>query len=215
METVFLIHNTPEWLRFRKSGIGGSDASAILGCNPYKSAMELWEEKTGRKEPKKVSSAGAVQYGKDAEAPLVNLFKLDFPQYRVTTRKDIVYREGCMFASLDGVITDSKNRNGVLEVKTAEIFASMHKERWNGQIPQNYYIQILHYLAVTGWDFAILKAQLKSKDRDGETYLQTKHYTVERESVKSDIEYLVTKEREFWRCVETDTRPSSILLPQL
>ena len=39
---------TEEWLRYRRLGIGGSDASTILGLNPYNSILRLWEDKTGR-----------------------------------------------------------------------------------------------------------------------------------------------------------------------
>ncbi len=42
--------NKEEWLEERKNGIGGSDAATILGLNPYKTNIDLWEEKTGRKE---------------------------------------------------------------------------------------------------------------------------------------------------------------------
>ena len=34
------------WLRLRKRGIGGSDAGVIMGVNPYRSILELWEDKT-------------------------------------------------------------------------------------------------------------------------------------------------------------------------
>lgn len=37
-----------EWLEYRKSGIGGSDASVVCGINKYKSPIELWMEKTNR-----------------------------------------------------------------------------------------------------------------------------------------------------------------------
>ena len=37
------------WLEARSYGIGGSDASAIMGMNPYKNNIELFEEKTGRR----------------------------------------------------------------------------------------------------------------------------------------------------------------------
>ena len=40
--------STEEWLRYRRLGIGGSDASTILGLNPYNSILRLWEDKTGR-----------------------------------------------------------------------------------------------------------------------------------------------------------------------
>lgn len=37
-----------DWLEVRKTGIGGSDAAAAVGLNPYKSQLELWLEKAGR-----------------------------------------------------------------------------------------------------------------------------------------------------------------------
>ena len=35
-----------EWLRLRKNGLGGSDAGAVCGLNPYVSAMEVFQDKT-------------------------------------------------------------------------------------------------------------------------------------------------------------------------
>jgi len=44
------------WLQERKTGIGGSDASVVLGVNPYKTIRELWLEKTGlAQDPEKES----------------------------------------------------------------------------------------------------------------------------------------------------------------
>lgn len=37
-----------EWLKERTKGIGGSDVATVLGLNPYKTPLELWEEKTGK-----------------------------------------------------------------------------------------------------------------------------------------------------------------------
>ena len=37
-----------EWLKIRKGYIGGSDAGAIIGLNPYNSAFSVWAEKTGQ-----------------------------------------------------------------------------------------------------------------------------------------------------------------------
>ena len=39
--------STSEWLKMRTIGVGGSDASIIAGCNPYRSIFELWQEKRG------------------------------------------------------------------------------------------------------------------------------------------------------------------------
>ena len=37
-----------QWLEYRKTGIGGSDASVVCGVNKYRSPVELWLEKTGQ-----------------------------------------------------------------------------------------------------------------------------------------------------------------------
>ena len=204
-----------EWLKNR-TGIGGSDASAIVGLNPYKSNTDLWMEKTGQTVAEDISDKPYVQYGTQAEMHLRGLFRLDFPQYIVE------YVDNNMFlndeypwahASLDGWLTDQDGRKGILEIKTTEILQSMQKEKWNHQIPDNYYIQILHYLMVTGFDFAVLKAQLKTVF-NGVPYLQTKHYFIERSEVEEDIQYLANEEKKFWKQVQERKRPA-LILPEI
>lgn len=216
-EIIKLKHNSQEWLAFRTTGIGGSDASAVLGLNPWKSNVELWEEKVGLREQLAIADNAAVEYGTKAEKPLRDLFLLDFPEYCISTIKNSVFKaDDFMFASLDGELVDKKTkRKGVLEIKTSTIFSSMNRERWAGKIPQNYYIQLLHYLLVTGYDFAILKAQLKSS-QDGGVYLQTRHYYVDAmdENVKKDMQYLFEAERAFWADVKAKKRPA-LILPQI
>ena len=47
------------WLQERTKGIGGSDVATVLGLNPYKTPLSLWEEKTGKT---KGSPAGEAAY---------------------------------------------------------------------------------------------------------------------------------------------------------
>lgn len=210
---MMVLNNHEEWLKNR-SRIGGSDASAIVGMNPYKTNVELWEEKVGMAVSEDISEKPYVKYGIQSEMHLRGLFRLDFPEYEVE------YIENNMFlndefpwghASLDGWLTDKDGRKGILEIKTTEILNSMHKEKWNKRIPDNYYIQILHYLMITGFEFAVLKAQLKTVF-DGVPYLQTKHYHIERKDVLDDIEYLAQEEKKFWKMVQTGQKPD-LLLP--
>ena len=209
-----ILNSREDWLKAR-TGIGGSDASAIIGLNPYRSNVELWEEKVGMAVPEDISDKPFVKYGTQAEMHLRGLFRLDFPQYRVE------YVENNMFindkfpwahASLDGWLTDQEGRKGILEIKTTEILQSMQKEKWNNQLPQNYYCQLLHYMAVCEADFAVLKAQLKTVF-GGVPYLQTKHYHIERKDVLEDIEYLMEEEKKFWHQVQTKKKPDLILPP--
>ena len=204
-----------EWLQHRDR-IGGSECSAIIGMNPYMTNIELWQIKTGRIQPEDISDKPYVRYGHQAEPLLRELFKLDFPEYRVEYYpNNMILNDGMPWAhaSLDGELVDQDGRRGILEIKTTNILQSMQKEKWNDGIPDNYYCQILHYLMVTGYSFVILKAQLKS-EWQGEILLATKHYKIERKDVEDDINYLRRMERDFWDCVKRDRRPD-LILPEI
>lgn len=205
-----------EWLKHR-TRIGGSDASAILGLNPWKSNIELWMEKTGQASAPDISDKDVVKYGVSAEPLLRDLFALDFPEYEVEYFGDnMILNDDFEFgaASLDGELTEKETgRKGILEIKTTNILQSMQKEKWRNKLPDNYYVQCIHYLLITGYSFAILKAQLKY-EFDGDIYLQTKHYKIERADVEEDIKYLADAESKFWEQVQTKTRPA-LLLPEI
>lgn len=215
MIDIKILKGREEWLQERAGRIGGSDASAIVGMNPYKSNVDLWMEKTGQTVPEDISDKPYVKYGTKAEEHLRELFKLDFPEYQV------FYEENNMFindrfpfahASLDGWIIDRDGKRGILEIKTTNILQSMQKEKWKDRIPDNYYIQILHYLMATEFDFAVLVAQLKS-EFNGEIYKQTKHYYIDRAEVEEDIKFLESSERNFWQHVQEKEKPGLILPP--
>ena len=120
-----------------------------------------------------------MEYGRNAEKHLIALFALDHPQYKVTANPnyEVIYHPKHSFVAgtLDGYLAEKETgRKGVLEIKTTEILNSMHREKWNDKVPDNYYIQVLHYLLSTGWDFAVLKAQLKTVYGD-DVRLNTRH----------------------------------------
>ena len=213
MVTMKRLKSREEWLKMRQSYIGGSDASCIVGMNPYKTNVDLWELKTGRRKAENLDGNPFVEYGKNAEEFLRELFKLDFPEYQVKyVDNNIWLNDSFKFAhaSLDGWLIDELGRLGVLEIKTTNILQSMQKEKWNHRIPDNYYIQVLHYMAVLEADFAVLKAQLKY-EFEGEIYLTTKHYKIERSEVEEDIDYLMNAEKNFAEYIKADERPSLIL----
>ncbi len=213
MVTKYILNSRKEWLKNRRKGIGGSEISSIVGCNPYMDNVTLWEIKTGRRKADDISDKLYVQYGTQAEEYLRALFSLDFPQYKV------VYEENNSFtndrypfaqASLDGWLLDDKGRTGILEIKTTEILCSTQRLKWKDRIPDNYYCQVCLYMAVMEADFAILKAQLKT-DYDGDIQITTKHYHMERKEVQEDMDYLMQKGTEFWEYVKSDIRPPLVL----
>ncbi len=207
-----------KWLERRRHGIGGSDAAAVLGASPYKTNVQLWEEKTGRRAAPDISDKPCVRYGTMAEEHLRALFALDFPEYRVEYDQYGMIAN-CpetpfAFATLDGQLTEIQTgRIGVLEIKTTEIMHSGQYDQWKNRIPQHYYIQVLHQLLATGYEFSCLKAQIKFTVPDG-VWTRTNHYWFERSELESDIEYLKQKEISFWECVKNNRRPN-LILPEI
>lgn len=219
MSEVFTIidcKDHADWLRTRNYGIGGSDASAILGMNPYKTNIELFEEKTGRRVPEDISDKPYVQYGTLAEPLIRGLFALDYPEYEVFYHENRILRSNrypYMQASLDGELVDQDGRRGILEIKTTNIQQSMQYEKWKGRIPDNYYIQVLHYLLVTGYQFVALRARLVI-ERGHDKTIMDKDYFIERDEVLDDLEMILEEEKRFWKYVESGRKPPR-KLPEL
>lgn len=212
---ILVLKDREEWLEARKHSIGGSDASAILGMNPYMTNVELWEYKTGIRQQEDISEKPYVQFGHDAEPLMRELFKLDFPEYQVYYEENNLFRNKKKpwgHYSADGWLKDEKGRFGIYEGKTTEILQSMHKEKWRDKLPENYYVQLIHGFLITEAQFAILKARLKSVI-DGLPYIQIKHYKIERYEVEDDIQYLADAERVFAEHIRTGVKPNLILPP--
>ena len=130
MVTMQTFPSREEWLAARKNYIGGSDASCVVGLNPYKSNIALWEEKTGLVVPEDISDKEYVIYGHEAEPLLRELFRLDFPEYAVEYADNNLWLNEAYpwaHASLDGWLTDADGRKGILEIKTTNILQSMQK----------------------------------------------------------------------------------------
>lgn len=204
-----------EWLACRKSGIGGSDAASVLGLNPHKSNVQLWREKTGLIVPEDISDNPAVKFGKEAEAHIRALFalnhpeyKLDYHEYRMYAQPDTPY----LYATLDGELTTG-NRHGILEIKTTTIQNSRQWDDWTDRIPMHYYVQVLHQLQCTGWDFVYTAALIRYKKGDMWAAAYREYY-FERKSRRADLRQLLEEEQKFWQRV-TERREPPLILPRI
>lgn len=216
-----IITNDAEWHEARKKGIGASEAAAVIGQSPWLSNVDLWKRKTGRIVAPDISNNEAVAYGHAAEGPIRELFALDYADRYETSyggAYDMVRnpQHPFIFATLDGRLLEKKTgRLGILEIKTTNILRSMDREKWwhNGApcIPQQYYCQLLHQMIATGFEFAVLHAQLKY-EYEGDIRTERRTYFVERSDVLDDLEYLKGEEVKFWtENVLMDMAPPLIL----
>lgn len=202
-----------EWLTMRNNYLTGSDASCVIGLNPYKSNIDLWKEKVhGTKTP--FTNNSLVEYGNKAEIPLRTLFKYSYPEYKVKHSNELLINKKYPFiaGSLDGELVEiSTKRKGVWENKTAYISNAVAKEKWeDNKIPDKYYIQCLHYLLVTEYDFVILQVELRY-EIDNKRWFVRKLYKFDKEEVQDDLDYLLKNELDFWRYVEIKKTPPLII----
>jgi len=133
-----------EWLRLRKAGIGGSDAGAICGVNPYSSAMKVFHDKTSEEVEEQDNEA--IRIGHDLEDYVAQRF-MEATGLKVR-KSNFMYRSKehpFMIADVDRLVV---GEDAGLECKTASAY---NADKWaDGNIPLHYVMQCYHYMAVTG-----------------------------------------------------------------
>lgn len=190
-----------EWLAGRQAqGIGGSEAAAIVGMSPWMTPLDLWKLKLGITQPKDLSDSSAVQQGVRWEPILRDLFRRTHEEYIVEHHPfDILYQEErpWLFATLDGEIVErSTGFKGVLEIKTCTPSGKAGWAEWaNGHMKDSYYVQCIHQLLATDYDFVILYAALFSLDG---TLTIKPPYEIEKVDVEEDMKWLLEQEQAFY-----------------
>lgn len=207
-----------EWLAARGNTIGGSDCAAILGLSKWRTNLQLWRIMMGYEEPEDISDRPFVAYGVNCEPIIREAFRLHHPELEVGYRENNLWLNDeypFAHASLDGWFETEDGRHGILEIKTTEITSKSKAEEWQDyRIPDCYYAQILHYLLVTGFDMAILCAELKVHRADGSNEWRIIERMVDRSEVEEDLKELERKERGFAWHLE-DKTPPPMLLPSI
>ena len=139
-EFVRLEQNTPEWRRWRSSGIGASDAPCLMGEDPWKSASALKREKLYPLSER--MSNAAMRRGLALE-PAARAAYSAFKAVAVQPACVQSSRYPWMRASLDGL--NARERR-VVEIKCG---ASCYKRTASDRtVPRRHYGQLQHILAV-------------------------------------------------------------------
>lgn len=187
-----------DWLEVRRTGIGGSDAAAAVGLNPYKSQLELWLEKTGRDadlpKPDPNDTTEPIYWGTLLE-PIVAAAYTQQTGRRVRKVNAVLRHPTIpfMLANLDREVVGVPDVH-ILECKTAGEFGARH---WQDGVPEYVQLQVQHQLAVTGKRVADVAVLLCGQ--------QLAVYRIERDDEL--IARLIPLEAQFWHYVETDTPP--------
>jgi len=201
MNTKNLSHD--EWLEMRQKGIGGSDIGSIFGLNPYKSAVELWLEKTGEITKPNITDLNdrdnfsEPAYWGQAEEELVAQRFMQETGMKVRRNNFILQHRSFPFmvANIDREGRDEEGKRFVLECKTANEFAG---KEWEGDnIPLSYELQTLYYVLIGEYDYGYIACKI------GNRKFVYKKVELDQFTEKTIIE----KCQWFWNLVETNTMP--------
>ena len=171
-----------EWLKYRKQGIGGSDAGAVCGFNPYRTALQVYQDKT-TDETEEIDNE-AMRQGREFEDYVARRFT-EATGKKVRRANAMFYDEAnpFMLADVDRMVV---GENAGLECKTASPYM---EDKWkDGRIPLSYQIQCCHYMSVCNAEAWYIAVLIYGRD--------FKFYRLERdEKMLAD---LVKIEKDFW-----------------
>ena len=176
------------WLHLRREGLGGSDAATVLGLNPYAGPMDLYLDKLGLAEER--DETESMFWGNRLEPVVADRFAELTPFGVHQLPQMLRSREHpFMLANVDRLLTDPAHPErgpGILECKAPGLRQSPY---WSDEAaPDHYLIQVQHYLAVTGYQWAYLAALI-----GGQRFFFT---PIARD--EAFITQLVIAERAFW-----------------
>ena len=171
-----------EWLGYRKRGIGGSDAGAVCGLNPYCTAMQVYHDKIS--DAIEEIDNEAMRQGREFEGYVARRF-MEAAGKKVRRANSMYYSEmhPFMLADVDRMVV---GENAGLECKTASPYLSEHWK--DGKIPLHYQIQCLHYMYVCNADVWYIAVLIYGRE--------FKYYRIERDDEM--LADLVQIEQDFW-----------------
>lgn len=136
---VFIEQRTPEWLAWRGDRMGASDANVLEGVSPYKTLLQLYQEKIKRNQGEVNANMRAGTFFED------DARKIACKQLGVAYTPECFDHptKSFMFASLDGW----EESNGPLELKLAN--RDDHDQAKAGIVPEKYMPQCQQQMGVT------------------------------------------------------------------
>lgn len=141
------------WLAARAQDVTASDASSLLGIHPYKTAFELWAEKTGRKQD--ADDSKVFRRGRMLEYTAIDMLREDYPDWEITHSYNNRYFrdvEARMGATPDAFVRiPGRKGQGIIQIKTASDFSVK-----NWRDPETKEITVPLYVAVQ----ALIEAEL-------------------------------------------------------
>ena len=136
-----------EWLARRRQGIGGSDVAAILGLSPWKTALDVYNDKTGAEKPE--AETENMRIGTALEQFVADRFTEETG--RRTSKFNALLKRGVCIGDIDRLVVPEGARIGSYgsEVRTDELLeCKTSSTEWPDGVPAYYLAQVQHYMGL-------------------------------------------------------------------
>ncbi|MBL4864796.1 MAG: YqaJ viral recombinase family protein [Pseudomonadales bacterium] len=135
----------------RKKGIGSSDVACIFGMNPYRTALDLWLEKTGRVDS--FTGNEATMWGDFMEPGILKYVEHALGEKVYAPKQTFV--KGILRSNVDGMVGKFAKGQPIVEAKSSLVDAGWG-EPGTDQIPDMVMLQVQHQLICAESDDAIV-----------------------------------------------------------
>lgn len=140
--------NRQEWLAERRSGIGGSEAAAVLGISPWATPVTVWLDKTGRSAPK--PSTLRMAFGSINEEDVAMMYEIQTG--RKVQRYNRMIHRGCLLGNFDRLVVreGEKVASHMGTIRTDTLLECKCSDRsWDDGVPLYYQTQVQHYMGLS------------------------------------------------------------------
>lgn len=173
-----------EWLEERRKGIGGSDAAAVCGLSPWKTAAGVYLDKVGEAPAFDGEASERMRIGHDLEDYVARRFAEETGK-KMRRNNYMLHHDDYPFI-LGDIDREIVGEDAILECKTTNSYAA---KDWQDEPPLHYQIQCQHYLLVTGAKRCYIAALIGNE--------RFAWFVIERD--EETIQDLLTVEADFWR----------------
>lgn len=194
----FVITNRADWLRIRHRDVTASEIGGLFGCHPYRSALQIFADKTGNGADR--GDNPAMRRGRILESAVAAAVQEEHPDWKIEKAneylRDPVARLG---ATPDWYVTDAQRGRGILETKTAD--PSVFERDWKDGVPLAWTLQCLVQMMLAGTAWGAVAVLVTSRDYPVFVYDVPRHAGAEAK--------IVAKVKALWDSIENGTAPAA------
>lgn len=204
------------WLEARREDVTASDASALLGIHPYKTAFDLWAEKTGRKPEAEENKV--LRRGRILEYAAIDMLREDYPDWEITHSYNNRYFrdvEAHLGATPDAFVRiPGRKGQGIIQIKTASDFSAKNwidPETREFVTPLHVAVQAMIEAELTKANYAMVALLVSGHGLDLHPPFLIPLRETEEDRIRTErlLQRIRDEVADFWRVVTAGGRPDT------